>query len=281
MNQPTPEEVRQHVTEIEIDATPEQVFRALTEAEEIVRWFAPEAKVEPGPDGNMVGGSYYISWGPGMEGRSTISIWEPYERFAGFEERSQPYGCEGDTPVETGTPRRIAVEYQIEALGGGKTRLRLVHSGFGRGAGWDDEFESTQRGWPVLLRNLKHALERHPGVDSTTVSVTAPCPITPEEVWRRLAARGRLENLKPGDRYSVRLSSGAVLEGTVSAYNPPEMFGGVGENLNDALVTWYCGSDGKGTTVVNVTFTLWGPARDRSNQLHTEWAEQLKAATAA
>src|SRR6266851_3761952 len=107
----TPEETRQHVTEVEINATPDQVFRALTEAEQIVRWFAPEARVEPGPDGNMVGGTYYISWGPGADGTSKISIWEPGQRFAGFEERLR----------ETDTLRR------------------LVHSGFGRGAGWDNE----------------------------------------------------------------------------------------------------------------------------------------------
>jgi len=82
----------------------------------------------------MAGGTYFISWGPGAEGKSKISIWEPGHRFAGFEERPKAYGCEGDPPQETDTLQRLTVDYQIEAMAGGKTRLRLVHSGFGRGS---------------------------------------------------------------------------------------------------------------------------------------------------
>jgi hypothetical protein len=59
---------RHHITEIEIHATPDRFFRAITEAEQIVRWFAPVAKVEPG-----VSGTYFVSWGPGMEGTSQIT----------------------------------------------------------------------------------------------------------------------------------------------------------------------------------------------------------------
>ena len=261
------EETRQHITEIEISATPDQVFRALTEAEQIVRWFAPEAKVEPGPDGNMVGGSYYISWGPGMDGRSTISIWEPGRRFAGFVERTKAYGCEGDPAVENEEVRRLVVDHQIEAIDGGKTRLRLVHSGFGHGAGWDNEFEGTKRGWPAFLRILKHGLERHPGVDSATVSVTLPSTIAPTEACRRLT----LDGLKPGDRYSIK-----NLEGVVTTSDPPEHFGGVVENLNDGLLGLYCQPK-----FVNATFILWGPARDRAKQLETEWIEVLKEATSS
>src|ERR1700678_157193 len=153
-----PEPVRQHTTEIEINATPDQVFRAVSEAEEIKRWFAPEAKVEPGPDG-MVGGTYSVSWEPGVFGDgSTIAIYEPGHRFATTSERSAPYGGE---PQEGDPAQRIMVDYQIEAIGGGKTRLRLVHSGFGRGAGWDNEFGSTRTGWAIFVQVLKYGLERH------------------------------------------------------------------------------------------------------------------------
>jgi Activator of Hsp90 ATPase homolog 1-like protein len=54
---------RQHENIVEIKAPADVVWRAITEAEEIQRWFAPEVRVEPG-----VGGSMWVSFGPGMEG---------------------------------------------------------------------------------------------------------------------------------------------------------------------------------------------------------------------
>ena len=47
----------------------------------------------------------------------------------------------------------------------GKTRLRLVHSGFGEGAAWDNELEGITEGWQAELRSLRHYLERHRGQD--------------------------------------------------------------------------------------------------------------------
>lgn len=42
--------------QIEIAAAPETVWRALTEAEEITRWYAPKAETTPG-----VGGRLFLS----------------------------------------------------------------------------------------------------------------------------------------------------------------------------------------------------------------------------
>lgn len=145
---------RSHETVIDIKATPEEVFRAITEPEQIAKWFAPIARVDP-----RVGGEYFISWDPGMKGSgSIISAWDPYTHFAGYSERSVAYSCEGK-PVETGVVQRMAVDYYIEAVGDGVTRLRLVQSGFGPGAAWDDEFESTKTGWADFLKKLKEILE--------------------------------------------------------------------------------------------------------------------------
>jgi len=61
--------------------------------------------------------------------------------------------------VDTGVAQRIAVDYYIEAIGNGMTRLRLVQSGFGPGAAWDDEYESTKTGWAEFMQKLKEILE--------------------------------------------------------------------------------------------------------------------------
>ena len=51
------EKTRAVETTLEIEAPREAVWKALTEASELVRWFPLEAEVEP-----RVGGRYWISW---------------------------------------------------------------------------------------------------------------------------------------------------------------------------------------------------------------------------
>ena len=145
---------RSHETVIDLKATPEEVFRAVTDPEQIVKWFAPEARVDP-----RVGGEYVFSWGPGMEGKTTISAWEPGKHFGTRSERSKAYDGKG-RPVETGVVQQICVDYYIESLGGGVTRLRLVQSGFGPEAAWDDEFADTKSGWADFLKKLKELVEK-------------------------------------------------------------------------------------------------------------------------
>ncbi len=62
--------------EVFVNAPPDVVWNALTEAEELTRWFPVRAKVEGG-----VGGSISLSWGEGAEGRAPITAWEPGRRF--------------------------------------------------------------------------------------------------------------------------------------------------------------------------------------------------------
>ncbi|MFW6084618.1 MAG: SRPBCC family protein, partial [Gemmatimonadota bacterium] len=62
---------------IELDASPERVWKALTDAADLVRWFPLEARVEPGE-----GGSVHMSWKNEYAGTSEILTWEPNERLA-------------------------------------------------------------------------------------------------------------------------------------------------------------------------------------------------------
>ena len=139
---------RSHENIIDIKTTPEKVFKAVTEPAEIKKWFGADARVEP-----RVGGEYTLIWGS-MESKSTISAWEPNAHFGKYSERSKPYGGE-----DTGVTQRLGVDYYIESVGDGVTRLRLVQSGFGPDAAWDDEFESTKIGWAPYLQKLKEILE--------------------------------------------------------------------------------------------------------------------------
>jgi hypothetical protein len=68
-----------------------------------------------------------------------------------------------EMPAQDGRMVRLAVGYYVEVQGG-RVRVRLVHSGFDDSS-WDDYIDGLDAGWSFFLFNLKHALERHPGVD--------------------------------------------------------------------------------------------------------------------
>lgn len=203
---------------VTIEASPQDVWKAVAEAEGIKGWFAPEAKVTPG-----VGGQVYLSWGGGFSGGSRIDIWEPNRHLRTIE--PVPEAPEKKEGYVARAP--LTVDYLIEGKGGTTTTLRLVHSGFGAGADWDDEFTSTKRGWSVFLSNLKNYLERYRGRGCTQTMAMLPLTGPAAEVWPRLLGKnalvreGRLEGVAAGARYQVQTGQGDVLEGTVAAVEAP------------------------------------------------------------
>jgi uncharacterized protein YndB with AHSA1/START domain len=133
---------------IDIDATLEEVWQALTTGEGIARWFGPYAAVTPGE-----GGSVSVGWSPHEMWETPITVWEPQRRMQTASEM----------PSKAGGMVRLAVDYYLEVQGG-RVRVRLVHSGFDDSS-WDDYIDGLDAGWSFFLFNLKHALERHRGVD--------------------------------------------------------------------------------------------------------------------
>src|SRR5262249_60351970 len=119
---------RQHETRIEIDTPIEEVWKAITEASAMSRWFAPKMTVEPG-----VGGFVLADFGPGLEWKTAIEVWEPNRHLRLVETRDQVMSA---SPVaEPLEPCRLVQDYYLEAAGG-KTVLRLGHSGVGVGEAW-------------------------------------------------------------------------------------------------------------------------------------------------
>ena len=139
---------------VDLKATPEEVFRAVSEPEEIKKWFAPIVRSD-----KRVGGEFFVSWSDETGPSSTISSWDPPTHTGGYKDRSFAYSNTG-AEVETGTTRRISVDYYIEALGGGITRLRIVGSGYGDEAPWDGEIESMKSGWKQFVEKLKEIVEK-------------------------------------------------------------------------------------------------------------------------
>jgi uncharacterized protein YndB with AHSA1/START domain len=119
---------------VEIDASPERVFAALVEPEQLQQWIAQNAVVEP-----RVGGRYDFGWDHGP-----VEIVElvPNERLA------YSWRWEDEETV---------VRWELEGSGG-RTRLTLVHSGFGEARHAD----GYRLGWQAFLGSLRRFVEVGP-----------------------------------------------------------------------------------------------------------------------
>jgi uncharacterized protein YndB with AHSA1/START domain len=167
--------------EIDIDAPAEQVWRALTEAEELMRWFPIEAAVTPGR-----GGSVKWSWEGAWNWPLGIDDWEPERRLRLIDQSAHPYDADGRPIADDRTKAAtVALDFTLEPRAG-TTRLRLVHSGFGAGTSWDDELDGVSSGWQFELRSLRHYLEHHYGRRRYHGWATMTTPWSEDKVWRFL-----------------------------------------------------------------------------------------------
>jgi uncharacterized protein YndB with AHSA1/START domain len=235
-----PAKTRNVETELEIDASVEDVWKALTDGEELTHWFPVEAEVEPGPGGKMK-----WSWGEDFDWRHRIEVWEPPNHLVTSYDADpklgyavpgmDPSGQQSDEKV------RLAVDFKLEGSGG-KTTLRLVHSGFLTARDWDDEYDGVRCGWGFELFGLREYLEHHRGKCRDVVWARAVTDLPMETIWERLtsskglAAEGALAPLQPGDSYCFKTVHGDSFRGVARASNPPKEFYGTVENWNRAVV---------------------------------------------
>jgi uncharacterized protein YndB with AHSA1/START domain len=234
---------------LDLDASPEDVWRALTEAEELVRWFPLEARVTPG-----CGGTMFWSWGDTGDWEARIDAWEPGKLLRLVQEDARPYDAEGrPLPPGEAEPARLAMEFTLETYQG-KTRLRLVHSGFGRGAAWDHEFDGISEGWQAELRSLRHYLRRFRGQDRVFGRAWLTTAVARETAWARLVGPEGFQvhpvNPSIGDRYEVTSPAGRRLSGTVELNLPGQTLLGTVRELGDGLFRLLTWTDPTGKTGV-------------------------------
>jgi len=202
--------------EVFIEATPDAVWQALTDADVITRWFPVHARIEGGEEGSI-----WLSWGAGTEGRAPITSWEPERRFGWTETRGQV---------------KLAVEFDLEPREGG-TLVRLVQSGFGDGPDWDAEYHMTEGGWGYFLEHLRFYLERHRGVPRDLVVFRELIPISPTEAFLRLthalglAPKGPASIPAVGETFNIVAADGLPLSGRVVSLEADT--GQVGVTIDD------------------------------------------------
>jgi uncharacterized protein YndB with AHSA1/START domain len=184
---------------VELAARAADVFRAISEGDEIAKWFAPDARVTHGDQPTL-----FVSWGEGMGAEEPITVFDPPRRLR--------YRFGDD----------LFVDWSLEEHGT-KTRLRMIHSGFSTAPETDGEYESNQRGWRIFLLNLRHYVEDHAGKRAAQCPFVILTPAPREHVWRHVVALDRERELagqEEGKHYRLVLVPGRALSGTVEIFAP-------------------------------------------------------------
>ena len=186
--------------EIELAATPEQVWHAITTAAGNETWL----------------------WSMPGDLRPEVPLVATWE---------QPEHLVVRMPAaEDGSVQ--AFEYVIEGRDGGTTVLRFVHSGV-LGGSWEGEDpELTGHGWDMYLHTLAQYFLHFAGTSPTYVSAEAPASSASADAWPALLTALGLDGAAAlGERLKVDLPGAGPVEGVVDYARSPFL----GLRTSDAL----------------------------------------------
>ncbi|GAA0363705.1 SRPBCC domain-containing protein [Microbispora corallina] len=222
---PHPFELRK---EIELEATPEEVWAAIATGPGIDSWFMGSNQVEP-----REGGRGALDLLGHVQG-STVTGWEPGSRFA-LRSDEGPDGA------------FLAFEYLIEGREGGSTVLRLVQNGF-LGDDWETEYEAMRVGWDMYLHKLAQYLTHFRGRTGTPVAAVRPKAGDGDEIWTRItAALGLPGTPAEGDRARLEVDGLPPMQGVVDYAGFPTF---LGVRTEDGLYRFIHSGPLRGDTVV-------------------------------
>ncbi len=182
--------------DVALDATPDEVWKAIATGPGIDTWLMGRNEVEP-----REGGKTRMTMGD-MTQEGTVTAWDPGNRFASR-------GAEGpDGSIH-------AFEYLIEGREGGGTVLRFVHSGF-MGDDWEAEYEALQKGWAMYLDKLGEYFTFFRGRKATPITAMVPPKEDEGDVMQRLRqGLGLSGTPAAGDRVRLTRENLPPIEGVV------------------------------------------------------------------
>ena len=238
---------------VDLPATPEEVWRMLTEPKLLAQWFAPFVEGT-----GKVGEPLLLGWSPDVRWTTVLTVSEPGKRVVFRDELAayQEMGS-GSGPV--------MIEWTMGPIAGG-TRLRLVHSGFGDGASWDEMYDATQAGWSFFLWHLGETLRRHHGQRRITLSARRSSTLSREALGARLLGPEGLD-LQPPRKGEATLELDGTRRYLVEHARLPTNLWGRLPDLNDALLMVEM-EPGGDTFHTGIWLSTWGlgPAREQELQ---------------
>lgn len=271
---------REHEHSIELPVPIDRIWKAISEGEELTRWYVESAEVSPG-----TGGTVKVSFGQGMDGQARIETWEPGRRL-----RLAHLPPDEDQPLPPGSPdisklaAPIVEEFIIETREG-RTFLRLINSGIPDSEDWDGYYEGTRHGWDLFLLQLRHYLEHHFGAPRRAVTIMRP--MTPEapEAYAALLGPGGLTAqgaLPERGAFAITTALGERLTGQVLVRREPRILVLDVEEWNRALLSIALEQMGP-MSFLYLSASLFGDAAEQARELERRWgawlAELLPAPT--
>ena len=142
------------VNEIEVGATPEQAWQAVSTGEGLDGWFMGRNEVEPREGGTI------RTVTPGWEEEATVTTWDPPNRFA------------YRTP-EADDGAFMSFDYRIEEREGRSTTIKWIHSGM-LGENWEAQYEAMSEGDAAYFHKLGQYLTYFFGRKATPVETYGP-----------------------------------------------------------------------------------------------------------
>jgi predicted enzyme related to lactoylglutathione lyase/uncharacterized protein YndB with AHSA1/START domain len=146
---------------VEVTGTPEEVWAAIATGPGVTVWMRQHTEIEPAP-----GGRYAYDLGGERNDTGHVAAYEPPTRFATEGVRWVPH-TDPEAPAA-----ELATEWTVEARDGGTCVVRMVMSGFGAGAAWDEEIEGMAAQLRLALDSLRgHLAGPGPGRILAAVAV--------------------------------------------------------------------------------------------------------------
>jgi uncharacterized protein YndB with AHSA1/START domain len=197
VSQPSDETPRSIRLEIEVAGTPEEVWEAIATGPGISSWMHP-TQVDADE------GTFSFDMGSGAQS-GRITSWEPPRRVV----------QEADWEPPGGEPSTLASEWIVEARSGGTCVVRLVVSGFGSGASWDDELEGFGESMAQTLRHLRLYLRDFRGGHASFVSAFGQASGSLDEAFDALTGALGLPAVAEGTTVAAADHGAPALSGKV------------------------------------------------------------------
>ena len=187
-------------TEVEIQATPEAIWKAIATGPGIKSWFmGMESEFD-----EQVGGEVRTKMGDKMIPIAKVTAWDPPHHFA----------TKGSFAFGPGSPD-IGYEWTIVAKGGGKCVLRMVQTLFSEDDAWDTQVGDTKAGWPAFFHVLRNYVERHAEEPSGVVQAMGPVPGEKDEAFERLTAALGITELAKGASVDCKADGVPAISGVI------------------------------------------------------------------
>jgi uncharacterized protein YndB with AHSA1/START domain len=160
---------REERFEIDVDASPAEVWERLTTAEGLRSWFGTRASIDLQIDGERL-----VGWGEAAEMRARITDIEPQRRLRVV------YTADGES---------TGAEEWLITTDDRTTRLTLINS-FDDDEidDWEGFFGDIRRGWRLFLASLVYGLVSAATPDREVECTYVPAPGPREAVWEQVEA---------------------------------------------------------------------------------------------